>query len=264
MPHPEICENMGRRLRLGADGALSVEQDGAFLPYDFNAAYAGYYPACRFTALAAGSGLFYVAGLDEAGRPHLFTSISGGVWDERPLAAVDRLGGRIQTCGRVVRIVYADALRQALLITDAGQVVTLPDCPKCLRIHAVSGVPVDARLAGDMLEIELEGGAWTRLPLNTLSQYRVSWSFADQLVRRGATVVDLRESGEFARGHLPGSVNVPFAELSDWLRARSRGEALLFLCRTGLLADEAADHARAGGWLNAYSMGGLNTFGHID
>ena len=177
---------------------------------------------------------------------------------------VDPAGGQIRTRGRIIRIIYADELRQVLLITDAGQVVTLPDCPKCLRIHPFSGTPTDARLAGSNLEIKLEGGAEARIPLYALAQYRVSWSFADHMVRRGAIIADLREAGEFARGHLPGSENVPFESLGDWLATRSKSETLLFLCRTGVLADEAADYARGGGWQNAYSMGGLNAFGHID
>ena len=264
MPYPDICENRGCRLRLDGAGGICTEKDGVFVPWDFNAAYAGYYPSCRFTALASGGGLFYAAGLDEDGQPRLFTSLSGSVWEERPLTAVDPAGGRIRTQGRILRIVYADALRQALLITDAGQVVTLADCPRCLRIHPFSGTPTDARLAGRNLEITLEGGARTCIPLYALAQYRVSWGFADRLVQQGAVIADLRAPEEFARGHLPGSENVPFETLGNWLASHGKGETLLFLCRTGVLADEAADYARGGGWVNAYSMGGLNAFGHID
>ena len=266
MAYVDSCSNAGADLYLGADGRLFLRAAGApeATLLDFNTLYAGYYPRCTFTAVAAGGGLFYAAGLDTDGRPRLFTSLSGGVWEERPLAARDPLGGVVRAEGRVLRVLFAEEARQAFLVTDAAQVVTLPDCPKCLRVRPLPQRPTDARLSGDALEIDFADSTRTRIPLTALTQYRVSWSYADRLLRQGARIVDLREADDFARGHLPGSVNVPFARLADWLSGRGQGEALLFLCRTGALADEAADYARGEGWAFAYSMGGLNAFGHIE
>ncbi len=260
----DLCENAGTVMCRDAGGLLYVRSGDVWHLYDFNAAYAGFYPACRFTALTAGGGLFHAAGLDEAGVPRLFSSISGGVWEERPLAAQNPLGSWTRVAGCVIKAFWADSLRQLLLVTDAGEVVTLPDCPKCLRIRTVGGRPADARLRKDALEIDLDGGAKVRLSLSALAQYRVSWSYAAELLRGGAALVDLRSPEEYARGHLQSSVNVPFDRLADWLEGQDTGTVLLFLCRLGVLADEAADYARAGGWTNAYSMGGLNAFAHVE
>lgn len=35
-----------------------------------------------------------------------------------------------------------------------------------------------------------------------------------KMVSEGAVVVDVRSAGEFASGHIPGSVNIPLEELS--------------------------------------------------
>ena len=156
MAYVDSCSNAGADLYLGADGRLFLRAAGApeATLLDFNTLYAGYYPRCTFTAVAAGGGLFYAAGLDTDGRPRLFTSLSGGVWEERPLAARDPLGGVVRAERRVLRVLFAEEARQAFLVTDAAQVVTLPDCPKCLRVRPLPQRPTDARLSGDALEID--------------------------------------------------------------------------------------------------------------
>lgn len=258
------CVNSGKALCRDTEGRLYIRSDGEWQFYDFNSAYSGYYLPCRFTALASCGGLFHAAGTDDNGSPHLFSSISGDVWEERPLSARDPMGNLIRTVGSVIGIIGYVEQRQLFLVTDAGQLTVLPECPKCMRVHALVGHPLTARLSGSDIIIDMEDGTRTVLQVNAFAQYRVSWSYASALYTKGAVIIDLREKEEFARGSLPGSVNVPFLALGEWLDARGRNEVLLFLCRTGALADEAAEYARAGGWNNAYSMGGLNAFGHIE
>ncbi|MCM1220044.1 MAG: rhodanese-like domain-containing protein [Lachnospiraceae bacterium] len=264
MAYLDICENGSVALGRDEAGKLYIRKEGGWGLYDFNSSYAGYYPACCFTALGAGGGLFYAAGIDSSGFPHLFSSLSGGVWEEHGLAARTPFGSQTQARGRIVSILYAESARQVLLVTDAGQVVTLPDCPKCIQIRDIPGCPASARLQEDMLEINLADGTSTKIYLRIFLQYRVSWSYASELVQSGGKIIDLRTPEEFASGTLDGSVNVPFGLLADWLRGQKKDSVLLFLCRMGTLADEAADFARSDGWEKAYSMGGLDVFGHVE
>lgn len=264
MAYLNICENGSMVFCRDEAGKLYVWRDGRWDLYDFNNSYAGYYPACCFTALAAAGGLFYAAGIDRDGAPHLFSSISGSVWEEHSLAARTPFGGQMRARGRIVSILYAENARQILLVTYEGQVVTLPDCPKCVQIRNIAGHPVKARLRENMLEIDLADGTSTKIYLRIFLQYRVSWSYASELVQSGGRIIDLRTPEEFASGALDGSVNVPYGQLADWLREQKRDSVLLFLCRMGTLADEAADFARSDGWEKAYSMGGLDVFGHVE
>ena len=258
------CVYSGIALGRDDDGRLYIKSDDQWELFDFNSIYSGYYPPCRFTALAACGGFFHAAGTDDNGRPHLFSSMSGSAWEERPLATRDPMGDLITVNGNVIGIIGHEEQRQLFLVTDAGQLVTLPECPKCMRVHALGGRPAGARLCGSDIIVDMEDGTRTLLSVNALTQYRVSWTYAAGLFAKGAVIADLREKDNFALGNIPNSVNVPFSALSDWLTARDKAEVILFLCRTGTLADEAADFARAGGWLNAYSMGGLNAFGHVE
>ncbi|MHA1553030.1 MAG: rhodanese-like domain-containing protein [Alphaproteobacteria bacterium] len=80
---------------------------------------------------------------------------------------------------------------------------------------------------------------------------------AARLRDAGATLVDVREAHEYARGHIAGSMNVA---LSSWASANlhtERGQPLVFLCasgnRTTINAKPIA--AKAGG-ADAYVLSG--------
>jgi phage shock protein E len=53
-----------------------------------------------------------------------------------------------------------------------------------------------------------------------------------KMVSEGAVVVDVRSAGEFASGHIPGSVNIPLEELS--FRADElESKMVITCCRSG-------------------------------
>ena len=134
--------NAGIRMRL-EDGSLyrcPMDQD-LWEFYDFNRIYAGFYPACLFTALSVQRGLFYAAAIDAEGETHVYTSIAGEVWDAVNLTTTG-IFGRDKASGRVLKIFGSTKLDQVFLLTDAGQLITLPNCPKCVRILRLGGNPV--------------------------------------------------------------------------------------------------------------------------
>ena len=61
---------------------------------------------------------------------------------------------------------------------------------------------------------------------------------ARELVAAGAQLVDVRESDEFARGHLPGAVNLPLSRLEKHEGELGAGAVLLY-CQSGLRSQRA-------------------------
>lgn len=256
-----VCRAEDQDVWLGVDdtGKAFFRRDGKWEFYDFNALHRGYYDPCRFTTAARAGGLFYLAGLDEAGAPHVFSSLLGGVWEERNLTARRPMEGEVRASGAVKRILYDDDSTQVFLICQNGQLVTLPDCPKCVRILDLPGGPAeDGWLEDGCVAVRMTSGAVERVPLSKAVQYRVSESFAAQQMQNGACLVDLRNPGEFAAGHMAGSVNVPMEDMDLWLRGRDPGQTVIFVCRTGIQADEAVRYARRAGFSHSYSLGGMN------
>ena len=251
----DICsaEDGSATLGRSPDGALFIKQEAGFVPYDFNGIYAGYYPACTFTALARAGGLFLLAGQDGDGLPHVFSSLLGGVWEERSLVARHPLLGDRRAEGRITRILWDEEKNQVFLLCGR-QLVTLPDCPRCLRITDLAGEGEEARLEGREIVIRLRGGGGQRIPLDKVAQYRVSREYLAGLLKEGGLLVDLRGGGE--RRH--GVCSVPLEEVPDWLEGQERERPLVFFCRTGVNADRMARYARGQGFTRAYSMGELD------
>jgi len=255
----DICSTEDGSVTLGRSpgGALFREEAGCFRPYDFNGIHGGYYPACTFTALARAGELFYLAGQDEAGAPHVFSSLLGGVWEERNLTARHPLLGERRAAGTISHILYDEERGQVFLVCGR-ELVTLPDCPRCLRITDLPGKALDARLEGREIVLCLEGGGQARIPADNVAQYRVSGEYLAGLLVQGGRLIDLRTPAEYAAGHSPEALSVPLEEAEEWLEAQDRKSPLVFFCHTGTNADRLARYARMRGFAKAYSMGGLD------
>jgi rhodanese-related sulfurtransferase len=78
---------------------------------------------------------------------------------------------------------------------------------------------------------------------------------AEQLVREGATLVDVREPGELRDdGRFPGAVHIPLGDLGA-RASELQGERLVLACRSGARSAMAADALRASGY-EAYNLDG--------
>jgi phage shock protein E len=83
----------------------------------------------------------------------------------------------------------------------------------------------------------------------------VDGATAKLLAASGAKVVDVRTAGEFASGHVPGAVNIPFDELPR--RAAEIGPTstpVVLYCRTGRRSGIAADALQKAGFSKLYDL----------
>lgn len=76
-----------------------------------------------------------------------------------------------------------------------------------------------------------------------------------QLVKDGATIVDVRTPQEFARGHAKGAVNMPLDRLAkDAKRIKAKG-AIITCCASGMRSASAASQLRAMGFTEVHNAG---------
>lgn len=84
---------------------------------------------------------------------------------------------------------------------------------------------------------------------------KVDGATAKSLVASGAKVVDVRTPQEFASGHVPGAINIPYDELPK--RAAEIGPPttkVVLYCRTGRRSGVAADALRKAGFTQLYDF----------
>ena len=76
----------------------------------------------------------------------------------------------------------------------------------------------------------------------------------------GAVLLDVREPDEWTRGHAPGAVHIPLADLDP---ARlDRHQPVIAICRSGNRSGKAADALTAAGILVHNMTGGMQAWQH--
>lgn len=80
----------------------------------------------------------------------------------------------------------------------------------------------------------------------------------DQLadaIRRGATIVDVREPEEYVAGHVPGAALIPQGELPHRAGEIDRSRPVYIVCQSGNRSDRMTGFLRGAGY-DAYSVAG--------
>lgn len=268
-----------------SDSAKSVD----WQPVSFNENYAGYYPACTFTAIAATDVDFVAVGNGEDGLPYVYRSLMGGVWESANLMVGSTLNGFVRASGKINQMLYDHQTRQIFLLCDNGELVTMPDCPKCVRVRKVTDC---ALVAG---RVEDESGAWNvsragrsgnvrygasgprlllvnarseEIILNAyeMTQVRASFTYVKEQLEQGGWLIDLRgkKRAGMSAGISPEQVlYMCMDEVVEWLEEQPEETFLAFLCEYGTQADEAAHYARRRHFPRAYSLGGAGELLHV-
>jgi len=77
-----------------------------------------------------------------------------------------------------------------------------------------------------------------------------------EMVRKGATIVDVRSQNEYQGGHIKGSVNIPLPELQDNLSKIKKGIPVITCCASGMRSAAAKNVLKASGYSEVYNGGG--------
>ena len=80
---------------------------------------------------------------------------------------------------------------------------------------------------------------------------------ADDAVRAGAALLDVREPEEFAAGHAPGARSVPLGQLGQRLDELTGSHTVVCVCRSGSRSATAAEALVAAGYDAINLVGGM-------
>lgn len=86
----------------------------------------------------------------------------------------------------------------------------------------------------------------------------ISIKDAEEHLKKGAMVIDVRTAGEYVAGHLPVAVNLPLSEIETNLarRVKDKNQVLLLHCQSGARSGAAKRKLIALGCPNVFNMGG--------
>lgn len=77
-------------------------------------------------------------------------------------------------------------------------------------------------------------------------------------------IVDLRDSGEYKKGHIRGAWNIPYEELEGRMKQLRGYKRVILYCDYGNQSMEAARMLAADGWQAATVVGGYETLQQKD
>ncbi|MDH5611330.1 MAG: rhodanese-like domain-containing protein [Gammaproteobacteria bacterium] len=78
-----------------------------------------------------------------------------------------------------------------------------------------------------------------------------------------ALIIDVRESSEFAKGHIKGAINLPLSSFKDKLSSisKSKDTAVLTYCNSGATSGKACRLLTQAGFSNVHNIaGGINNW----
>jgi len=77
------------------------------------------------------------------------------------------------------------------------------------------------------------------------------------LIKRGAVIVDVRSKGEYAGGHIKGSLNIPLDQLQGNLsKLKDKSKPVITCCASGMRSASAKAILKSNGYGEVYNGGG--------
>lgn len=77
-----------------------------------------------------------------------------------------------------------------------------------------------------------------------------------ELIKNGAQIIDVRTRGEYASGHVKGSVNLPLNELASSTNKVKKNVPLITCCASGMRSASAKSTLTSLGFKEVYNGGG--------
>jgi phage shock protein E len=74
-------------------------------------------------------------------------------------------------------------------------------------------------------------------------------------IAAGASIIDVRSAGEYAGGHVKGSVNIPLDTLRNKLAKFKKEQVIITCCASGMRSSSAKALLQAHGFTRVYNGG---------
>jgi len=77
-----------------------------------------------------------------------------------------------------------------------------------------------------------------------------------ELVKQGATILDVRSKGEYSTGHIRGSVNIPVDQLAGNIsKLKDKNKTIITCCASGMRSASAKGILTSNGFSSVYNGG---------
>ena len=86
-------------------------------------------------------------------------------------------------------------------------------------------------------------------------------AYVAEAAQLGAVLIDVREPGEFAGGHVPGAISIPVGSVEGAKELpASKTEPLYVYCQSGMRSSKACGKLQKLGYQNVVNIGGISSY----
>lgn len=83
------------------------------------------------------------------------------------------------------------------------------------------------------------------------------------LIKQGAIILDVRSKGEYAGGHIKGSINISVDTLNDNLnKLKDKSKPIITCCASGMRSASAKSILKSNGFTQVHNGGGWQSLKH--
>jgi phage shock protein E len=95
--------------------------------------------------------------------------------------------------------------------------------------------------------------------------FQISLEAAQEYLKKGALVIDVRTSAEFIAGHLPNAMNIPLAQIESGspLPLKDKNQVLLLHCQGGMRSAKAKKLLYGLGYTHVFDLGAYSRAAQI-
>jgi rhodanese-related sulfurtransferase len=80
-----------------------------------------------------------------------------------------------------------------------------------------------------------------------------------ELVKQGASIIDVRTKAEYQGGHIRGSLNIPLNNLSNHYSKLNKTKPIITCCASGVRSAQAKSILKANGFTEVHNGGGWSS-----
>ncbi|CAN5369900.1 rhodanese-like domain-containing protein [soil metagenome] len=77
-----------------------------------------------------------------------------------------------------------------------------------------------------------------------------------EMMKNGATIIDVRSKGEYQGGHIKGSVNIPLPNLESHISKLKKDKPIITCCASGMRSASAKGILKSKGFQEVHNGGG--------
>lgn len=162
----------------------------------------------------------------------------------------------------------AEPLEMELSLKDAGmcgEIISIRDLCKHCDIEIAKNIKITVNPHGVSV-FRVKSESTVSVPdINGALEFKepdrlekISMDKAEELIKNGAVLFDVRSADEYAKGHLDGALNAPYTDVHVLTGlAPDKGQNVIVYCTTGKRSSQAKYTLEHMGYKNVYYLGGI-------